>query len=245
VAAADRLKAFLAEWLGTCLVNALCRSLRLRIVGDEILDDLERRHGPICFCSWHALLLVPLFHHRFNDGVVIISEHSDAELIARVLRRWGYGLIRGSTTRGGVRALVQAIRAVREGHGIGIVPDGPLGPRHVVQPGIVFLAQKSRCPIVPMGFASERFWEFNSWDRFRLPKPWSRAEIRYGEPIFVPPTLDEAGVETWRLRVQEAIEKVTREAERSVGLPEEKFHPGPDPQEHGRLGRATPDQASG
>lgn len=229
--AADRAKAFLAEWLGSWLLGLLCRSLRLRVVGDDILDDLERRHGPICFCSWHALLLVPLYHHRFNDGVVVVSEHADGELIARVLRQWGYGLIRGSTTHGGVRALVQAVRAVRAGHGIGIVPDGPLGPRHIVQPGIVFLAHKSRCPIVPMGFACDRFWEFRSWDRFRLPKPWARAEIRYGQPIIVPPQLDDGAVEHWRLRVQEGIEEVTREAERSIGLPEDRLHPGPDPDE--------------
>ena len=144
--ASERIKAFLAEWVGSWALGLLCRSLRVRIVGDEILEDLERRHGPICFCSWHALLLVPLYHHRFNDGVVVVSEHADGELIARVLRQWGYGLIRGSTTHGGVRALVQAVRAVRAGHGIGITPDGPLGPlgvdvAHGHHPGLGYLLQ--------------------------------------------------------------------------------------------------------
>jgi len=217
----DRTKALLAEWLGTWLVHRLVRSLRLRVVGDEQLEELRHRHGPLCFCAWHALMLVPVYHHLFNDGYLVVSEHADGELIGRVVGRIGYTLIRGSTTRGGARALIQAIRAVRSGREIGITPDGPRGPRHVVQPGIVLLAQKSGCPIVPMGFASAWYWEFGSWDRFRLPKPWSHAELRYGEPVFVPSELSEEGVETWRRRVEEALKETTSQAEASLGVPPE------------------------
>jgi lysophospholipid acyltransferase (LPLAT)-like uncharacterized protein len=214
----DRAKALLADWLGTWLVHRLLRSLRLRVVGVEQLVALRRRHGPICYCAWHALMLLPIYHHRFTRGYLVVSEHADGELIARVVERIGYTLIRGSTTHGGARALIQAIRVVRAGHEIGITPDGPLGPRYVVQPGIVYLAQKSGCPIVPMGFASSRYWEFRSWDRFRLPKPWSRAELRYGGPIFVPAKLHEQDVEVWRRRVEDALKETTRQAEASIGL---------------------------
>jgi len=212
------LRAWLAGWVGSRLVNLLSRSLRVQVVGDEKLEELRQRCGPICFCSWHEILVVPLFHHRFNDGVAVVSEHADGEIIARVLDTWGYTLVRGSTTRGAIRALIHAVRAVRGGHDIGITPDGPRGPRRVAQPGIVLLAQKSGCPIVPMGFGSTRYWEFRSWDRFRLPKPWARAEIRYGEPIFVPSELaDNEAVEVWRRRIEEGMTKVIREVEASLG----------------------------
>lgn len=217
-----RIRAFLVEWLGTWLVSLLWRSLRLRVVGDERLEPLRERHGAFCGCVWHALMLGPIFHNRHTDGVVVVSEHHDGELIARVLARLGYGLVRGSTTHGGVRALVRLVRAARDGHDLGLTPDGPLGPRYVCQAGVVFIAQKSGCPIVPMGFAASSYWEFHSWDRFRLPKPWARAELRYGEPIHVPPDLSEDDVELWRQRVEGALKRVAREAEASVGLPPEE-----------------------
>ena len=217
-----RIRAFLVGWVGTWLVSLLWRSLRLRIVGDERLEPLRERHGAVCFCMWHALMLGPIFHYRHADGVAAVSEHRDGELIARVLGRLGYRLVRGSTTHGAVGALVQLVRAARAGHDLGLTPDGPRGPRHVCQAGVVFIAQKSGCPIVPVGFAASRYWEFGSWDRFRLPKPWARAELRYGEPIHVPADLSGDEVEVWRRRVEDALKGVTREAEASVGLPPEE-----------------------
>ena len=237
----DRTNTFLAERIGTWLMGAIARSLRVDIVGDDMLEELAAQHGPICFCGWHNRLLVPLYHHRFNEGYVLVSEHTDGELIGRVLQHWGYTLIRGSTTHGAVRALIQAVRVVRSGHSIGITPDGPRGPRYVVQPGLIFLAQKARCPIVPMGFASSRRWRFRSWDRFEVPKPWARAAIRYGEPIFVPAELAEEDVELWRRRVEEGLMKVTREAEAALGLPPEEEADGTTPDGHrGAAGAARP-----
>jgi hypothetical protein len=217
----ERVKIFLAQWVGTWLTNTVARSLRVRIVNDEGLEELEKRHGAICFCGWHNKLLVPLHHHRFVKGYALASEHTDGELVGRVLQNWGYTLIRGSTTHGAVRALIQVVRAVRAGHSIGITPDGPRGPRYVVQPGVVLLAQKAQCPLVPLGFASSWYVEFNSWDRFQFPLPCARAEIRYGEPILVPAEVAEDEIEVWRKRVEDGLMRVTREAEASVGLPPE------------------------
>ncbi|MFP4055915.1 MAG: lysophospholipid acyltransferase family protein [Candidatus Brocadiia bacterium] len=214
----DRTKAFLAEWVGTRVYTALCHSLRLSVAGDERLEELRRRHGSACFPSWHSQQLVPLFHHRHTGGVVLVSEHADGELIARVLGRLGYTCVRGSTTHGAARALMRLVKMMREGCDVGITPDGPLGPRYVVQPGVVYLAQKAGAPVVPMGFASSRYWEFRSWDRFRVPKPWSRARLVYGEPIHVPREVSGQEVERWRLRVEQGLKEATRRAEEAVGL---------------------------
>lgn len=220
----ERLKALAAEWGGTWFYNVLCHTLRLEIENDEPLEGLRQRHGAIIFVGWHSQLLVPLWHHRYNDGRAVVSEHADGELIARVLERIGYTCIRGSTTHGAARALIRMVKAVREGHDIGVTPDGPLGPRYVAQPGVVFLAAKSGCPIVAMGFASRWFWQFSSWDKFKLPKPCSHGAIVYGQPIHVPEKLADADVEGWRQRVQDSLMAATRRAESLCGLP-----PEPDP----------------
>jgi len=217
-----RISWFLAEWVGSWLWNVVCRSLRLEVHGDERLEELEKTYGAIAFVSWHFELLPTLYHHRHVGGYAFVSEHADGELIARALRRIGYTPIRGSTTRGGARGLIGLVRAMRQGHSLGLVPDGPRGPRCVAQPGVVVLSQKSGCPIVPMGFASSRFWQFRSWDRFRVPKPFSRAVLCYGGAILVPPRLGEGEVAAWQGRVGEAITAATRRAEELVGLrPEE------------------------
>lgn len=220
----ERLKAFAAEYGGTWLYNAIANSLRLEIENDEELEALRQRFGAVIFVGWHSQLLVPLWHHRFTGGWAVVSEHADGELIARILQRIGYRCIRGSTTHGAARALIRMVKVVRGGHDIGVTPDGPLGPRYVAQPGAVFLAAKSGCPIVAMGFATRWFWQFRSWDRFKLPKPCSPGAIVYGKPIHVPAKLAEADVEAFRTRMQDSLMAVTRRAEASVGLP-----PEPDP----------------
>ena len=218
----ERLKAFLSEYAGTWLYNAISNSLRLEIAGDEPLEELRQRYGAVIFVGWHSQLLVPLWHHRFTGGWAVVSEHADGELIARVLERIGYTCIRGSTTHGGARALIRMVRTVRAGNDIGITPDGPLGPRYVAQPGAVYLASRSGCPIIAMGFATRWFWQFRSWDKFKLPKPCSPGAITYSAPIHVPAPLPDGDVEGWRRRMQDALMDVTRRAEAMCGLPPEE-----------------------
>ena len=145
-------------------------------------------------------------------------------MVDRILECVGYTCVRGSSTHGAARALIRMVRTVRAGNDIGITPDGPVGPRYVAQPGAVFLASRSGCPIVAMGFASKWFIQFRSWDKFKLPLPCSAGAITYSEPLHVPAKLEADGVERWRQRMQDALMAVTRRAETMVGLP-----PEPDP----------------
>ncbi len=221
MARSRKLEWFLAEWVGSWLWGVVCRSLRLEVHGDERLEELEKEHGAIAFTSWHYEMLPTLYHHRHCGGCTLTSEHADAEMVARAVRHLGYMPIRGSTTHGAIRGLVELVRAMRSGRGVGFTPDGPRGPRCVAQVGIVIVSQRSACPIVPMGFASRRFWQFRSWDRMRIPKPFSKAAICYGEAIKVPPKITAEEAEVWRKRVEEAITAVSRRAEEIVGLPPE------------------------
>jgi len=217
----ERTKFFLAEYVGTPLVRMLLGSLRVDVTGAEERQAALDEFGSIVFCAWHNQLLYPVYHGRRTKGAVVISQHADGELIARVAKRLGPGVVRGSTTRGGARALVQLVRLARNGESIGMTPDGPRGPRYVAQPGVVYIAQKAQVPVVPIGFATDRFWEFRSWDRFRVPKPFARGQIVYGPPIHVPASLDEEQLEACRLKVQDGLIAASQTARECVGLPPE------------------------
>jgi lysophospholipid acyltransferase (LPLAT)-like uncharacterized protein len=158
---------------------------------------------------------------------VLISQHADGELIAQVCRRLGIGVVRGSSTRGGSRALLGLIRRGRQTHLV-VTPDGPRGPRRHVQPGLVFLAAVTGLPIVPVGIGFTAAWRARSWDRLAIPKPWSRAVVVFAPEISVPPNLDRAELERYRQRIEAALHRVTAEAERrAAGLPAAAEPEGP------------------
>ena len=134
---------------------------------------------------WHDKMFVPLYTHRREGTCVLVSQHLDGELIARVLLRFGYNVVRGSTTRGGPRALIEMLKKARPGAAFAFTPDGPKGPALKVQPGVIFLAQRSGLPIVPVTGSARRRKVFKSWDKLLLPMPFSMASLVYGEPLFV------------------------------------------------------------
>ena len=167
------------------LIRAISRTWRFRVVGAETVDRLHAEKTPILFTFWHGEMLALLWHHR-NRGVhVLVSEHKDGEIIARILEWMGYALIRGSTSRGAGRALIGMVRALKAGDDIAVTPDGPRGPRHKFAAGAVIAAQRSGAPILPTAAHIDRFWQLSSWDGFMIPKPFARITIAYGTPTFV------------------------------------------------------------
>jgi len=143
----------------------------------------------------------------------MVSEHADGELIARTIHRLGYTTVRGSSTRGGVKAFVQLLTQVKKGVIGCILPDGPRGPRHYLKPGVVLLASRSQRPLLPVTFAAAKPIVLKSWDRFTLWQPFNKLCAIYGEPITVPAGLEEAGIEKWRAIVQERMDGLDREAD--------------------------------
>jgi lysophospholipid acyltransferase (LPLAT)-like uncharacterized protein len=178
------------------------------------LDPTRRAfRGRYLYIFWHENLLLPAYHYGRRDIHVLISRHADGRLIAEACRHLGFRTVAGSTTRDGVKAVRQMLRAGRRGH-LAITPDGPRGPRRQVQPGVVYLAARTGLPVVPVGIGYERAWRMRSWDRFALPRPGSAAWCITAEPIHVPADADRETLEEYRLRVEEALEEVTRAAER-------------------------------
>jgi lysophospholipid acyltransferase (LPLAT)-like uncharacterized protein len=194
------------------VVRFLGSTIRMRVV-----DEPESDSGCI-FCGWHGRSLLFANRYRNRGWWVIISQSNDGEMHDRIFRRLGFQIIRGSTGRGGVRAAVEAIRVLKEGGTMAITPDGPRGPSGVVQGGVMLMALKSGAKLVPVGISARPRICVKSWDRYMFPFPFGRAVIIFGEPETVPRDADEAEVERVRLRLQNEMHRLEKEADRMLGL---------------------------
>ncbi len=178
------------SWLAGALLNAygqlvlITSTIRIRL--DPVTDQLLReRQQPVVFALWHChVFFMPLLRHLARRPlVVLLSAHRDAQIVGVAARMRGVELVAGSSTRGGVRAYLQLLQLLRQGSSVCITPDGPRGPAREVKTGIVHLAQRSGCLLVPMGLAVSRQRRLRSWDRTLLPLPFCRVVITLGEPI--------------------------------------------------------------
>lgn len=186
--------------------------MRVRIVTADgqrhPADPTERR---FIYAFWHEGLLAPLATRPKIR--VLISQHTDGEVISQICLRLGIGVIRGSTARGGCQALLEMIRDTDGSAHLGITPDGPRGPRRELKAGVVMIASQSGLAIVPAGIGFVRAWRFGSWDRFALPCPGSTMVGVVGAPLLVPPNLDRAGLAQWTEIVQTELLRLTDLAE--------------------------------
>ncbi len=173
----------------------LGRTWRIRVVNGDYVRDLRRGKRAFIFALWHGQLLPLLWHHREEGVMVLISEHRDGELVARAAESLGYGLIRGSSTRGADRALISLVRELQAGHEVAITPDGPRGPAGTFAPGALVAAQRSDSFILPVAASADRAWRLRSWDRFIIPKPFARITVAYGAPTKVLATTSRVAAE--------------------------------------------------
>lgn len=198
-----------AERLGSAFVGALGRTIRFEITGRAGWASRRAQGEPVIFVFWHARIL-PLAHlHRGGGAVVLISEHHDGELIARIIRRRGFGTARGSSSRGGAQGIRALLKALREGRDLAITPDGPRGPARHMKLGPLIVAQRSGAPIVPVAVGGARVWQMRSWDRFMIPKPFARLRVVYGDPIHVPRGTTETEMEALLAHVETEVNRIT------------------------------------
>jgi lysophospholipid acyltransferase (LPLAT)-like uncharacterized protein len=182
----EELKFRLAGHLGRALLGTYFPTMRCVREGTEHFLEFRRQKTPIIFVFWHGQLLPLVYYHRNEGIVVLVSDHSDGEYITQVIHRHGFGTARGSSTRGGVKGLKGVVRAARQGKDLAFTPDGPRGPRHEFKMGALVAAQMTGLPLVPLAVGADRAWYLRSWDRFMIPKPFSKIRIRYGPPRWVP-----------------------------------------------------------
>jgi hypothetical protein len=134
---------------------------------------------------WHGELLPLIVQHQFDGVKILISEHRDGEMIARIIGRFGLPAIRGSTTRGAARALLEMCDALASGGEVAVTPDGPRGPARSFASGAIVAAHRAGAPIVAIGVSASRSWRLRSWDAFMIPKPFARVTIAYSDPMYV------------------------------------------------------------
>jgi lysophospholipid acyltransferase (LPLAT)-like uncharacterized protein len=216
----QRSKAEVPGWLLPLGGRVCARAIRLwmgtldyrAVFYDRSVDPLFGTATPRIYIFWHENILVPLHVRGHCHLAMLLSQHRDAEILAHVARRLGFDCVRGSTYRGGAKAIWELWDRSRRQH-LTITPDGPRGPRRQMAMGPIFLASRLGLPLVPMGFGYDRPWRMNSWDRFAIPRLYSRARAVIGPPMTLPPDLDRAGLESCRQRAEKLLIDLTSEAE--------------------------------
>jgi lysophospholipid acyltransferase (LPLAT)-like uncharacterized protein len=191
------------------VVRVLAASWRIRLVHEERWRALHAQRQPVVFLLWHEALLPLLWQHRGQGIAIVVSEARDGQYLSDLAASLGYRAVRGSSTRGGARALLGAVRELQVGRSIAFTPDGPRGPRRELKPGVIAAAQRGGGVIVPIHAEADRAWRLHSWDRFMIPQPLARVRITYGRPFGV--TAGEAGfaegLEQAALRLDEVSRK--------------------------------------
>ena len=196
-------------YIGLFIIKIISSTYRIRIINSEIERDiLKKGHIPI-YASWHQRFFPGITFFASRKPIsIMISQSKDGELISRVVNALGWYPVRGSSSKGGRQALKQIKKLVKEGYKVGHIIDGPRGPLGIVKPGLLLIAQASGMPIVPVITSGEKKWVFNSWDRFMVPKPFSRVIIRFSDEIRIPRKLQPSDFEEKRSSIENTLKKL-------------------------------------
>ncbi|MBS1703868.1 MAG: lysophospholipid acyltransferase family protein [Armatimonadetes bacterium] len=200
-----RIRKRVAIFLGYTAVRFIGKSLRLQVDGWEKFEGNDQK---AIFCGWHGKSLIFANYFRKRGYWVIISTSNDGDIQNEIFLKLGYQTIRGSTAREGVRAALQGVKKIKEGGTMAITPDGPRGPSGVVQGGVMLMAHKAGARLVPVGISAKSAFYANSWDRYMLPKPFSKARMIFGDPLTVPENASEEQVEEVRLQLENEIKRL-------------------------------------
>lgn len=209
----DRMIIRLADVAFFFAISLIGRTLRWETAGEDHLASVESAGRVPIYCLWHDRIFAGTYYLRDRRIVVLTSQSLDGEYIARFLKRFGFGTVRGSSTRGGVRAMVEAVRLMRRGTPMAFTVDGPRGPRYEVKRGPIALAKKTGNPMLPFSVECVSFWTINSWDKLQIPKPFTRARFTYAAPIYVQSDADDAVMEAHRIGLQNALNQLVADGE--------------------------------
>ena len=190
--------------LGWPIVEALAGTYSWEVSGREHLAVFSAGAPAPILAFWHGRVLTSIPYFRDRGVVAVVSENFDGEWIARIIAKFGFGSARGSSSRGGARALVRLRRELAEGHPVAFTIDGPRGPARVAQPGAVWLAGATGHPVLPYHIEADRAWTVRSWDRHQVPKPGATVRVAIGEPLYVSGT-DEATLEAARTALEQRL----------------------------------------
>ena len=200
----------LADWIFYVLISLIGRTIRYETEGWENFESIKADGKIPIYSFWHNRIFAGTYFFRNRKIVVITSQSFDGEYIARFIQRFGYGAIRGSSTRGGVKALVEMIRLMREGLPMAFTVDGPKGLKYVAKSGACLLAKKTGNPLMPFVVECKNFWTLRSWDNLQIPKPFSRAKVMIAAPIYISKMADDEEIEKKRGELQAKLDELVR-----------------------------------
>jgi len=200
-------------------VRLLVPTLRLKVIGEERVRELQNVGAGVILLTWHGRTIIPICRFRKRGYWAMISTSRDGEYQNRIFQRFGWQTVRGSTSaRGAVQAALTITKRLKAGGTLAHTPDGPRGPIHVVQPGAIFLAQKSGSPIIPVGISAYPRKLARAWDRYMVPLPFARAVWIYGDPVYIPADAkSDEDQQVWCERIGAAIASLEAQAEREAG----------------------------
>jgi len=205
-----RAQVALISGVGYPLIEALGRTWRWRVDGQQHFDAVSASGEQPIMAFWHGRILPATVYFRDRGIIVITSENFDGEWIARIIERFGYGTARGSSSRGGLKALLKLVRDMEAGRPTAFTLDGPRGPARVAQPGAVWLAKATGNPVLPFHIEASSRWTASSWDRTQVPRPFSTVAVAIGEPLYVPRESTADQLESARLELQHRLEHLER-----------------------------------
>jgi hypothetical protein len=209
-----QLVSWLGPWLAYWVIRVLGWTMRFEVVNPEIQKSFVEQGIPYIGAFWHDRLLMMPLEYRGKKLSFLVSPHRDGLIVGKALKKFGLHPIFGSSGRRSSSALKEMIRAIRNGSDMAIVPDGPRGPRHRLQAGVIELARLTGKPILPLTFSASKKKIFKTWDRFFLPYPFSKGIFIWGEPIYVDRNADRDALEEKRLFVERRLNEITEEADR-------------------------------
>ena len=211
-----RVKVAMISTAAKLVMRLLAAMMRLRAQPLESVAKHRRDGGGLIFAIFHGSHFPTLRAYRNRGAYVITSKSADGEILTRLLGSFGFKTVRGSSSRGGTRALVDLARHIKAGSDSAIAVDGPRGPRHEVKAGTILLAKLTGCSIIPSAASLSRYRQFNSWDRYRIPKLGSRALVVFGEAMTVPPDADDELMEAKRAELQGQMIALQQKADEAV-----------------------------
>ncbi len=177
----------------------------MKILGEEHMPRSGQAGQGAFLALWHGRMLLGLPHHGSRDWYALVSGSHDGDITSALLERFGYRVIRGSTGHGGAGALREMLTVLADGGVLAMTPDGPRGPRHAMNAGLVWMARATGYPVVPIGFACDRAWYARSWDRFTVPRPWARVVMVCDEPVRVARSASDVDLAAASDRIRESL----------------------------------------
>lgn len=208
-------------WLIANYIRVVFKTTKWQKIGYDHIQSFWENKQPVIVCFWHNRLLMTCFawestQQKFH---MLISSHRDGRLISKTVQYYDIATVSGSTQKGAVQAIKKILSILKQGHAIGITPDGPRGPRFRASEGVITIARLSGVPIIPVTYSISRRRVLPSWDRLIFALPFSKGVLQYGEPFYVERNLDEKSLKEAQKNLEERLNALCLRADEGVGQP--------------------------